>query len=288
MTVADSVAGPVADIFEGAEVALDLGFLERSYSDTGPSPVKVKAKVLKCQRCMLHETCRRPVPWTGRDCDFAVLGEAPGETEDAKGRPFVGKAGNVMRALIEWAELDDLDVGFVNTVSCRPPDNRTPQMVEQGRCRELMFDQLEVIGSRYVILAGATAVRAWRTDLNVSTWHGHFGLWGDNLVVMPLLHPAVLLGNRVPNKREIRDQMIAELKMFGKVVRGEVDVRQMFGRRCGVGSCSMAGSVAYIDPDGIGWCRGHIETGKKMWEITRAAWNEWEQAEEDHQDELPF
>lgn len=275
------LAARVADVFDGTEVAVDFGAVDRMYNgEPGINPVKLRAQILKCTRCKLHEDCK-PQPSTARDVDLIILTEQPYGDEDRKVTRMMG-------ALVDWAGLNDLNIGHVTTVACRTPDGRTPQMVEQGRCRAQMFQQMDVAGAKHILLVGAGAMRVWRNDLAVSTWHGHVGVWGAHLIVMGVQHPGALVGRRGDAAKQIRDQIVAEMKMMGELVRGEVDPRVLFGRKCGVDNCTSMLSVNYIDPDGIGWCPVHQDQGRRVWQEQRDAWNDWETADEGTQDELPF
>ena len=92
--------------------------------------------------------------WLG----LAVVGEAPGADEDRTGRPFVGRAGQLLDRLLTEAGLGRDRVAVLNTVKCRPPGNRAPKAAELANCRPFLTAQLAVIRPRLVLALGSTAV----------------------------------------------------------------------------------------------------------------------------------
>lgn len=91
---------------------------------------------------------------------LAIVGEAPGAQEDAAGRPFVGKAGQLLDQLLTDAGMARAEVAVLNVIKCRPPGNRTPKTAEISRCRPYLLRQLELLRPRLVVALGLTAV-AW-------------------------------------------------------------------------------------------------------------------------------
>jgi uracil-DNA glycosylase family 4 len=98
---------------------------------------------------------------------LALVGEAPGAAEDAQGRPFVGRAGQLLDRLLVEAGLDRSGVAVLNTVKCRPPGNRAPRSVEVANCAPYLRAQLAVLRPRLVVALGLTAVR-WFLGAGVS------------------------------------------------------------------------------------------------------------------------
>jgi uracil-DNA glycosylase family 4 len=97
----------------------------------------------------------RPVAQTR----LAFVGEAPGAEEDAVGRPFVGRAGQLLDSLLVEAGLDRAEVAVLNVLKCRPPKNRTPKPDEVARCRPFLEGQLELLGPELVVSLGLTATQ---------------------------------------------------------------------------------------------------------------------------------
>ena len=88
-----------------------------------------------------------------------LVGEAPGAQEDATGRPFVGKAGQLLDRLLAEAGVDRGSVAVANVLKCRPPDNRAPKTLETARCRGWLDRQVELVDLPVVVTLGGTALR---------------------------------------------------------------------------------------------------------------------------------
>ncbi len=98
------------------------------------------------------------VPITGRP-RFALVGEAPGATEDETGRPFVGRSGVLLDQLLDEAGLDRAQAAVLNVVKCRPPGNRTPKAPEVARCSGWLRRQLELLDPPVVVALGLSAAK---------------------------------------------------------------------------------------------------------------------------------
>ena len=90
-------------------------------------------------------------------CDLVLLGEAPGAEEDATGRPFVGRSGQLLDQLLEEAGVQRADVGVVNVLKCRPPRNRKPSRVEIANCSGFLERQLLLLDPLVLVALGGTA-----------------------------------------------------------------------------------------------------------------------------------
>jgi uracil-DNA glycosylase len=99
-------------------------------------------------------------PGPGPEARLAFVGEAPGAQEDAAGRPFVGKAGQLLDQLLHDSGMSRADVAVLNVIKCRPPGNRRPSREEIARCRPYLERQLDLLRPRLVVALGLTAV-AW-------------------------------------------------------------------------------------------------------------------------------
>jgi uracil-DNA glycosylase family 4 len=151
--------------------------------------LEVLEHVIMCRRCELHSVGNGPLPFSGQgDAAFAVLGEAPNRAEDDKGHPFLGSAGKHLESELMAAGLD-LDRGFFcNAVSCFPNGSPTPAQV--GVCRPNMLAQLALSGTAPVLLVGSTALRSFRSDLNLNAAHGHVFM-AEGRVMLATFHPAL-------------------------------------------------------------------------------------------------
>ena len=144
--------------------------------------------------------------------DLMFVGEGPGRDEDLKGRPFVGKAGDLLDRMIEALGLKREQVYIANIVKCRPPDNRTPTPQESQRCLGYLRRQIELVQPKVIVTLGATPLREL---VGVSTgitkvrgqWQRLEMLGG--LPVMPTFHPAYVLRQYT---KEVRAAVWEDLK----------------------------------------------------------------------------
>jgi DNA polymerase len=131
-----------------------------------------------------------------------VIGEAPGADEDASGRPFVGKAGQLLTKMLAAIGLAREDVYIANVLKCRPPDNRPPAPDETSACRPYLLEQIRLLDPELLLLLGTPATRAvLGTDRGITALRGQLLRTPDGRAAVPTYHPAFLL--RTPEaKRE--------------------------------------------------------------------------------------
>lgn len=187
-------------------VALDMNSLD-----------ELRPAVLGCRRCPLAETRHNVVFGEGDPhAKLMFIGEGPGYDEDMQGRPFVGKAGQLLNRMIEAMQFAREEVYIANVVKCRPPGNRVPSPDEAVACIGYLKKQIELIRPEVIVLLGATAVnfllgrREGITRLR-GKWLGF-----DGIPVMPTFHPAYLL-RQESAKREAWADLQQVMKVFGKV-----------------------------------------------------------------------
>lgn len=157
----------------------------------------LKIQVLECNRCNLRQGCRQAVFGEGSpDGGLMLIGEGPGEEEDKQGRPFVGRAGQLLDKMLEACGMERFTHAYIaNIVKCRPPKNRVPTPEERAACQPYLEKQLEIIKPKIVVLLGATALQGLidpqaKITKTRGTWQQWKGIW-----VMPIYHPAALLRN---------------------------------------------------------------------------------------------
>ncbi len=169
----------------------------------------------QCQACALGTTRTHFVFGEGNpDADLLFIGEGPGFDEDRTGRPFVGKAGQLLDRIIEAMGYRRDKVFIANIVKCRPPNNRKPLPDEVAACSPILEKQIEYVNPKVIVALGATPF-SWLKGANMSiTRHrGQFFNWRDYMV-MPTFHPAYILRNPVA-KRDVWEDMqkvMAKLK----------------------------------------------------------------------------
>ena len=171
----------------------------------------LEAEVASCQRCPQLACSRRTTVFgEGKtDAKICFFGEAPGQEEDATGRPFVGASGQLLTRMIEACTLKREDVYILNTLKCRPPNNRTPDLTERENCRPFFEEQLRVIRPDYIVCLGLVAAQTLlSTPLSVGRLRKQFYRYHDSKVLVTY-HPSYLL--RTPAAKA---EAWADLKML--------------------------------------------------------------------------
>ncbi|MBP7707295.1 MAG: uracil-DNA glycosylase [Candidatus Aminicenantes bacterium] len=164
---------------------------------------EIDRQVLACTRCPLHQLRTKAVPGEGdRRAAVMFVGEAPGRDEDAQGRPFVGRAGQLLRKIIAAMKYREDEVYITNIVKCRPPDNRVPLREEEEACAPYLVRQIELIRPRVVVTLGKTPTDYFAPGRESMT--ARRGRFADyrGIPVMPTFHPSYLVRNE--GNRELR------------------------------------------------------------------------------------
>mgnify|MGYP006270068625 FL=1 len=164
-------------------------------------------EVRNCTRCRLSESRTQTVFGEG-DVDARILfiGEGPGQTEDETGRPFVGRAGELLTKMITAMGFSRESVYIANVVKCRPPENRTPQADEVDACREYLLKQVAWIHPEAIVTLGGPAAKlVLGTKEGITRIRGKWSTFDEvdpPIPVMPTFHPAYLLRNYTPDTRK--------------------------------------------------------------------------------------
>ena len=133
----------------------------------------IAAEVRVCTNCRLHETRTKAVPGEGDpDTEVVFVGEGPGFNEDRQGRPFVGRAGDLLVKLLGSIGWQRQDVFITNVVKCRPPDNRDPQPDEIAACAPYLRRQLAVLDPAVVVTLGRYSMATFMPGARISQAHG--------------------------------------------------------------------------------------------------------------------
>lgn len=151
-------------------------------------------EVRDCTKCRLCETRTRTVFGEGDvDARIFFIGEGPGESEDLQGRPFVGRAGQMLDRMIAGMGLKREQVYIANIVKCRPPDNRVPAPDEVETCTPYLVRQLEIIRPSVIVTLGLPAAKYMlQSKLTMGKLRGQWQTW-RGIRLMPTFHPAYLL-----------------------------------------------------------------------------------------------
>lgn len=153
-----------------------------------------------CRRCSLADTRTNVVFGVGsRNAEVLFIGEGPGEQEDLKGEPFVGKAGKLLDDMLSIIDLDRSRVYIANMVKCRPPQNRDPLNTEQEACIEYLRNQVALLRPKIIVCLGRiSAMKIIGKEFKISKDHGKW-FERNQVAIMALYHPAALL--RDPRRR---------------------------------------------------------------------------------------
>lgn len=167
----------------------------------------------QCQMCPLHAQGRSQVV-LGEGNPYSplmIVGEGPGADEDRLGRPFVGKAGQLLNRILEAAEIPREQIYITNIVKCRPPGNRTPEPEEMSTCIQILRQQFQIIRPKIIVLLGSAPTRAIiDPKARITQVRGRW-IERKGVRFMPTLHPAYLLRNPAAKKdawsdfQQIRD-----------------------------------------------------------------------------------
>ncbi len=159
---------------------------------------QIRGKCLKCEKCDLCKTRTNVVFSDGvPNNKLMLVGEAPGYWEDQKGKPFVGKAGQLLDKIFECVGLSrEKNVYICNTIKCRPPENRNPLPEEKSACKEYLEAQIEILKPRIIIVCGNIALNSLLpNERGITRARGKWfdGPYGSKMI--PMFHPSYLLRN---------------------------------------------------------------------------------------------
>ena len=180
----------------------------------------LRQSCLNCQKCGLCATRHNVVFGVGvPDAEVLFIGEGPGEQEDRTGRPFVGRAGQLLDDMLAMIDLKREKVFIGNMVKCRPPQNRDPLNIEQEACIGYLRNQVAILRPKIIVCLGRiAAMKLIKEDFKITREHGQWiekaGVW-----MMAMYHPSALL--RDPRKRP---ESFEDLKSLQAKIR-EVCVR---------------------------------------------------------------
>ena len=169
---------------------------------------------LACDKCRLAKTRTQVVYGVGSpNADLMFIGEAPGRDEDIQGKPFVGRAGQLLTDIVKAMKLTRDDVYIANVIKCRPPENRNPEPDELEACRPWIRRQIGIIQPKVIVTLGRFALQSLtEKGYAISSVRGQW-LDYNGIKVMPTYHPAYLLRNPAAKKEVWSDmkKVMAEL-----------------------------------------------------------------------------
>ena len=205
--------GTLKEQFHEKDESSEKSFIKEKKLDSSVLLEEINREIMECVKCPLHKSRLNPVPGKGNsNADIVFIGEGPGEMEDLKGEPFVGRAGQLLTKMLSAIQLTRDEVYITNIVKCRPPGNRTPQREEVNACFPYLERQLEVIKPLIICCLGGPAIKALiKTDLGITKLRGKIHYYKD-IPVIPTYHPAAVL--RFPDR--YRREVWNDLKLLKK------------------------------------------------------------------------
>ena len=168
---------------------------------------QLREEVLQCKNCGLCATRNNVVFGVGAPgAKIMLVGEGPGENEDLQGEPFVGRSGQLMDKMLEYAGLSrKKNIYIANMVKCRPPQNRDPAPGEIEACIGWLRNQVAILRPAIIVCIGrVAAVSLIQTDFKVTKQHGQF-IEKNGVLMMGTFHPAALLRNPVSKPAAMED-----------------------------------------------------------------------------------
>lgn len=183
------------------------------------SPIKndidtLRIHIAKCTACDLHKTRTQTVFGVGNaNADLMLIGEAPGFYEDQKGEPFVGRAGQLLNAMLQAIGMDRNHVFIANILKCRPPNNRDPLAEEVAQCTPFLEKQIALIKPKLLLALGRIAAHyLLNNKTSLTQLRGKVYSYGNlNTPLIVTYHPAYLLRNPQDKGKAFQDlQMTME------------------------------------------------------------------------------
>ncbi|MBX3708184.1 MAG: uracil-DNA glycosylase [Gammaproteobacteria bacterium] len=168
----------------------------------------LQAAVAQCTACGLHQSRTQTVFGVGnRKANLIIIGEAPGFHEDKQGEPFVGRAGQLLTAMIKTINLERADIYIANILKCRPPNNRDPQPEEVKLCTPFLDQQIALIKPQVLLAVGRIAAHyLLQTKSSLESLRNKIHRYGENHIPLIITyHPAYLLRNPIDKKKAFMD-----------------------------------------------------------------------------------
>jgi len=179
---------------------------------------EIRISCAKCYKCDLSQTRNNVVFGEGSfNSNIMLIGEGPGQQEDESGKPFVGRAGQMLDKILETQDIcRNKNIYICNIVKCRPPENRAPKNEEISACKVYLEAQILLMQPKIIILCGSTAVKALLgIKSGISKIRGQWFDGSNGSKIMPIFHPSYLLryqSNEPGSPKYLTLQDIKEIK----------------------------------------------------------------------------
>jgi len=189
-------------------------FLNSSLPPIPPTLEEVRKELGDCLRCKLHRTRRTLVFGEGnKKAKLMIIGEGPGYEEDVQGKPFIGKAGQLLTKILQSIHLSREEVYITNIIKCRPPQNRNPELEEIQTCYPFLLKQIHAIQPQIICALGTFAAQTLlKTDAKITTLRGRF--YEFTPLESPAIHPVgCVLSNGVNGRDDTNKTGFAGIKV---------------------------------------------------------------------------
>lgn len=218
---------PAAETTVGATVPASEPV--RNENKSGITLDSICEKISSCRNCVLANTRKNTVPGEGVEHPYVmVIGEGPGEDEDLSGRPFVGKAGQLLDKMLAAIALSRTTNCYIaNIVKCRPPMNRTPMPDEAAACAGYLQAQIHLLKPKFILAMGRTAVQnLLKTNTGINALRGQwleFQFGNERIPLMATYHPSALLRDerlKAPawqDLKKFREKLLAEKPDYAEI-----------------------------------------------------------------------
>ncbi|HSV30926.1 MAG TPA: uracil-DNA glycosylase [Atribacteraceae bacterium] len=181
---------------------------------------EIRDEVKICSKCPLSRERKLTVFGEGNpDAVVMFIGEAPGEDEDSTGRPFIGKAGQLLTKILASVKISREEVYIANTIKCRPPGNRVPHEEEMGMCFPYLEAQIAIINPTLIVTLGGVSTNfLLESKLPISQIRGRLIEWRGGKKIFPMFHPSFLLRHQSPKPGMPRYQTWMDVKEVRKMI----------------------------------------------------------------------
>jgi DNA polymerase len=171
-------------------------FISQAEWNSSTSIAELNDKIKDCKNCPLGSSRQNFVFGTGNPhADIMIIGEAPGADEDEQGKPFVGRAGQLLTKILEAINLTREEVFIANILKCRPPDNRVLNQTEVEQCEPYLKKQIELIKPQFILALGLTAANTlFKSKMSMTQFRGSIHIY-NNIKTIVTYHPSALLRN---------------------------------------------------------------------------------------------
>jgi DNA polymerase len=182
---------------------------------------KIATDVRGCPLCKLARTRKNAVPGEGQiSAKIMFIGEAPGRSEDEKGKPFVGAAGRILDNLLKKTGIERSQVFITNIVKCRPPNNRVPEEDELIACRPYLDRQIALIKPKVICILGRTAYSSILGGSSITASRGKI-IERSGQKYFSTFHPAAVIYNK-----SLRSTLEADLKKLAAEINKKEESKE--------------------------------------------------------------